>query len=360
MFIESVDRIIPQQYDLFIGLDVDSKSYSVTVLDWNGEVRQKTMPANPAALWQWSRRQHAGLRVAWVYEAGPTGYGLYDTLRAAGQICLVTSPSMVPQEPNRRVKTNRLDSLQLAVRLRGGELRGIRVPSPRYRGLRHLTHQWEALARRLRGVKCQIKSLLTLEGLPFPDDRKGWSQRVLDALEKYPAVPAVRFVLQQRVRELRALRREQLHLGREIRLYCRSDGELSESMTCLRSLPGIGWVSGAHLLARVGDWRRLGRPRQLAGFTGLSPREHSTGTRVVRGGITRSGDRHLRNLLIEASWRAIRVDRELRQFYERLVQRNPRDKGARKAIVAVARKLAERIARVLKDRRCYRPSPLPA
>ena len=109
-------------------------------------------------------------------------------------------------------------------------------------------------------------------------------------------------------------------------------------------------------LARVGEWRRLKQPRELAGFVGLSPWEHSTGTRVVKGGITRSGDRHLRNLLIEAAWRAIRVDAELRAFYERLVRRNPREQGARKAIVAVARKLTERIGRVLMDRRCYRPA----
>lgn len=353
MFVESVERIIPQQYDGFVGLDVDATSYSVTVLDWSGEIRQFKMPAQPTGLLHWRARHLAGRTVAWVYEAGPTGYGLYDALSATGEVCLVTAPAMVPREPGRRVKTNRLDSLQLAVRLRGGELRGIRVPSPRYRPLRHLTHQWVSLAKRVRGVKCQLKALLLVEGVPFPAVGKHWSRATCRALESLSCGPEVGFVVRQRLRELASLHEEQLRLGRAIRAYCRADEDLLESMNCLLSLPGIGWVTGAHILARVGDWRRLRRPRELAGFVGLNPREHSTGTRVVRGGITRSGDRQLRNLLIEAAWRAIRVDPELRAFFERLVRRNPPGQGARKAIVAVARKLTERVGRVLKDRRMY-------
>src|SRR5438132_12412999 len=78
-------------------------------------------------------------RVAFAYEAGPTGYGLYDGLVAQEFRCLIASPSMIPKAPGQRVKTNRLDSVGLTENLRGGQLKGIHVPSPLYRELRHLT-----------------------------------------------------------------------------------------------------------------------------------------------------------------------------------------------------------------------------
>ncbi len=70
--------------------------------------------------------------------------------------------------------------------------------------------------------------------------------------------------------------------------------------------------------------------------------------------ITKAGDPVLRSLLIEASWTAIRTDPELATFYQRLYHRHAKDKAARVAIVAVARKLATRLHCVLQQRRVYR------
>jgi transposase len=124
-------------------------------------------------------------------------------------------------------------------------------------------------------------------------------------------------------------------------------------MKHLSSISGIGEIVASHLLARVGDPQHIGNVRQLAGFIGLAPREHSTGERIARGGITRTGDGRLRSKLIQAAWSAIRQDPELREFYRSVYQRHPRDRAARKAIVAVARKLTTRIYAVLKQQRPY-------
>jgi len=109
-------------------------------------------------------------------------------------------------------------------------------------------------------------------------------------------------------------------------------------MKYLKSIPGIGEIVASHLLARIGDPQQIGNVRQLAGFISLAPTEHSTGDRVVRGHITRSGDGRLRSKLIQAAWSAIRQDPELREFYRSVYQRHPRDRAARKAIVAVGQK----------------------
>jgi transposase len=114
------------------------------------------------------RKNYGDKKVAFAYEAGPTGYGLYDGLVAQQYPCLIASPSMIPKAPGQRVKTNRLDSLGLAENLRGGQLKSIHVPTTLYRELRHLTQLRDALVSEVVAMKQRIKSLLLMEGLEFP------------------------------------------------------------------------------------------------------------------------------------------------------------------------------------------------
>ena len=103
----------------------------------------------------------------------------------------------------------------------------------------------------------------------------------------------------------------------------------------------------------MGDWRQIENVRSIAGFLGLVSTEHSTGDKQNRGAITRSGDSRLRNKLIQSAWVAINKDPELRAFYRSVYQRQPKKLAARKAIVAVARKLTTRIYAVLKQQRPF-------
>jgi transposase len=144
-----------------------------------------------------------------------------------------------------------------------------------------------------------------------------------------------------------------------MRLLCQKDPELTQSISYLLTVPGLGWITASHLVARIGDWRQLGNVRQIAGFLGLVSSEHSTGDKIDRGSITRSGDSRLRNKLIQAAWTAIRKDPELREFYRRIFLRHPPKLASRKAIVAVARKLTTRIYSVLKEQRPFEPRPQP-
>jgi transposase len=136
-----------------------------------------------------------------------------------------------------------------------------------------------------------------------------------------------------------------------MRRFCRNDAELSQCITYLLTIPGIGWIVASQLLARIGDWRELKNIRQLGGFLGLVPTENSTGERTDRGSITHSGDGRLRSKLIQASWSAIRQDGELRDFFRSVCQSHAHPVASRVAIVAVARKLSVRISVVLMKQR---------
>lgn len=311
------------------------------------------LPYSATHLLSYVNKHFAGKRIAFVYEAGPTGFGLHDELVARNHTCLVVAPSMVPTEPGKRVKTNRLDSRNLSVRLRGGELSGIHVPSHTYRELRHLVQLRDLHVRQLTASKCRIKALLLYEGIEFPDPKGRWNARVIAALYDLPCSSEVRFKLEHLIGSLYFHFNSAATVQKRIRQFCKSDSELQQSITLLTTLPGVGWITAAHAVARLGDWRELRNVRQIAGFLGLVSSEHSTGEKENRGPITRSGDSRLRNKLIQCAWVAINKDPELRAFYRSIFQRQPKKLAARKAIVAVARKLTTRMYVVLKEQRPY-------
>src|SRR6266581_5813398 len=348
-----VFKIIPRHYDIFGGLDVAKKNMAVTFTDHEELIRSLRLPYSSAHLLHYVRKHFPDRRVAFVYESGPTGFGLHDELVTAGYLCLVVAPSMVPTAPGDKVKTNRLDSRKLSVQLRGGELRSIHVPPPSYRELRHLVQLRDTQVGQLRATKCRIKSLLLYEGIPFPTANGKWSAPALRELEALPCNATVRFKLDQLIDALQFHFQSAAKVQKQIRYFCQNDPELNQCISFLISLPGVGTITATHALARLGDWRQIKDVRQIAGFLGLVSSEHSTGDKENRGQITRIGDKRLRSKLIQCAWTAIRKDPELRAFYRRIYERHPKKVAARKAIVAVARKLTTRMYAVLKEQRPF-------
>jgi transposase len=350
-------EFVPREFDVFVGLDVDKKRIVGTFRDHSAAFKSLQFPYSAEQVLRYTEKEYPGQRIAFVYEAGPTGFGLYDGLTAGGHRCLVVAPSMVPQAPGQRVKTNRLDSRKLSENLRGGQLRSIHIPTGPYRQLRHLVQLRDSSVRQIKAAKCRIKALLLYEGIGFPDAEERWTRKVLKQLQELEANPAVTFKLASLRASLEFARLQAVATQREIRRYCRQEPELRESIQFLMTIPGIGWIVASHLVARLGDWRQLGNVRQIAAFLGLVASEYSTGDQVERGSITHLGDARLRCKLVQSSWVAIAKDSELRAFYRRIYSRHPRHLAARKAIVAVARKLTTRIHAVLTQRRPFEVRP---
>ena len=349
------ETFIPRDYEMFAGVDVDKRKIVVTFADHQGVLKSLRMPYSVEHLVNHVRKHFPNKKIAFAYEAGPTGYGLYDGLEAQAYRCLVASPSMIPKAPGQRVKTNRLDSRILAQNLGGGQLKSIRVPTASYRELRHLTQLRDTFVSEMVGMKQRIKSLLLFEGIEFPPARAGseWSFIVKAKLRKLPCSATVRFKLDELLDSVEFNEKRVVKTTREIRRFCKEDPELSRCMKHLMTIPGIGWIVASQLLARIGDWRELKNIRELAGFLGLVPTENSTGERTDRGSITHTGDPRLRSKLIQGSWSAIRQDAELREFFRSVCRRHPRNIASRVAIVAVARKLSVRISVVLMKQRSY-------
>lgn len=347
--------IRPQNYDVFVALDVDKKSYAISFKEYQSEkCHSLKMPAQPENMIQFFQRRFPGKRLVYAYEAGPTGYALYDRVTSKEQDCMMVHPGNVEKAPKDRVKTNRLDSLKILKQLHGGELKGIRVPSESYRQLRHLTMLRQQYAADQRRAKQRIEALLTFESISISlGQRSRWSSRHLQILKELKLETVRRFRLDSLLEDLAYARQRLLKVHRQLREFCRQNESIRKNIELLRTIPGFGFVIPAYLLGRIGDPVHLRSVRELGSFAGVVPSENSTGETVKKGPITHMGDSILRGLLVEGAWIAITKDTELRQFYERIRSKNRGERGARIAIVAVARKLAYRAHRVLKDQRPY-------
>lgn len=348
---------LAKDHDIFIGIDVDKNSFSFTVKDHFDMKKSKKIPSNPEYLCNYINNTFPDKRVLCAYEAGPTGFHLYDYLTEKEIPCMIISPSSIPKPPNERVKNNRIDSCKLAQHISTGELKPIRVPQGAYRELRHLVSIREIHARNCKASKQRIKALLLSESLYtlIRDPNISWSNRHIKNLKQIQCSDAVRERLNMLLMDLEYARGQILNIHRIIKDFCDKHESINNYIRYLRSIPGIGFVTAVTLLARIGDPQNLKNVRELGAFVGLVPTEYSTGDDINKGSITHLGDKTLRFLLIESAWVAIRKNTELKQFYYRIKGRHHPSIASKKAITAVARKLTRIIYKVLKEQRMYIP-----
>ena len=345
----------PREYDTFIGIDVDKSSFSFTVRDYVMMKRQRKIPSNPRDFYHYIQNILAGRKVVCAYEAGPTGFHLYDYLNELQIPCYITCASSIPKPPNERVKNNRLDSGKIAEYLMSGEFKPIRVPEGPYRELRHLVKIRERYVFERKVTKQRIKSLLLYTNLHtvLQDVDSNWSRNYIQELSRLECSFAIRHRLDLLLEDLTYARKKTALVHRTIRAFCREHSDINEYMYYLQSVPGIGFIVAVTILGRIGDPSLLRNQREIGAFLGLTPSERSTGDTVNKGSITHLGNKVLRSLLVEAAWVAIRKDKQLNQFYCRIRNKHHVSYSSRVAITAVARKLTHIIYRVLKDRRPY-------
>jgi transposase len=350
-----IDVSVLKDYDVYLGIDVDKKSFAVTVTNRFNVLARQKMASDATQLEKYIQNHHAGQRVLCAYEAGPTGYSLYDHLRSKNYPCFVISPSNLMKAGNERVKNNRLDSQKIAEQLRAGQLRSIRVPEGSYRELRHLVNARENYVEKRREARQRIQSLLLFENLykQMKDPDKNWCRSYFDDLKQLECNPSVRLRMNALISDHDYACGQLLLVYKQMRQFIADRPDIRDSMKYICTIPGIGFITAVTVLGRIGDPALLNNPREIGCFAGLTPREWSTGDRQQMGRISHFGNGILRSLLVEASWIAIRRDNELKMFYQRLSRNNHPRGSSQKAIVAVARKLTMRIYRVLKDRRPY-------
>lgn len=236
------------------------------------------------------------------YEAGPCGFELRRALAAKAIPCEVIAPALIPRRAGDRVKTDRRDASQLAVLYRAGALTAIHVPSEQEEAARDLLRCREDIRAELLRARHRLSKFLLRHGRRFTGTKKAWSTRH-DAwlrAQTWP-IPALDHTHRAYVRAvdegLARLRDVETDLRGLLTLE-----PLQSRVQRLRCFRGIDDLTALTIAAELGDPRRFATAPRTMAFVGLVPSEHSSGSRRAQGGITKTGNAHLRRVLVEAAW----------------------------------------------------------
>jgi len=290
----------------FVGLDVHKKDIAVAVLmPGSGTPLDWRVAHEPTAVRRLARRlqREGGPQVHCVYEAGPCGYALQRQLVGLGLECDVVAPSLIPIRPGERVKTDRRDARKLAELGRAGLLTVVRPPTEDEEAVRDLCRGRDDARLDLLRARHRLGKFLMRHGRVFgTGQQSAWSQahRWWLGQQTFERV-AERVMFEDyllAVEQTEARRRSlELHLKDVAR-----EPRYAEAVGWLRCFQGIDTITAITLLAELHDFRRFRSPSQLMAYLGLVPSEYSSGTHQHRGAITRTGNRHVRRLLVEAAW----------------------------------------------------------
>ena len=345
----AVDKGKPQRASrIFIGIDLHKIQWHITIRTEDVELFSGSVPGTWEALKKLLDR-YSGCRKQAVYEAGYFGFWLYDHLRAYGVDCVVTPPSLVPQEYGNYVKTDRRDSRKLAHLLAKELLKRVWVPSPEQRYERQVIRRRKQLIGDRVRTQNRIKAELRFYGIELSAPTGQWSKAYLENLQ------GLRFGNPWMQESFNRLWEEYQFLTDQIQKQTKVLRNLSETpayeerMKILRSTPGMGLVSSMEYLLELQDIERFRRGNQLPAYVGLTPSQYSSGEKLRMGRITAIGKNDLRGTLVEVAWRLIAKDPAMREKYERIKARA----GSKRAIIAIARTTLLRTRRMLLDRQPY-------
>jgi transposase len=358
----------------FGGLDAHKVSINVAVFLAGQTKAVEWQVANErAAVRRMVRRvlKESSGEVWFCYEAGPCGYALQRWIRDAGARCAVVAPSLIPQKPGERVKTDRRDARKLAELHRAGLLTEVHPPSTQDEAARDLSRAREDAHQDLVRSRHRLSKLLLRRGWAWTGGKKAWSQghRLwLRSLRFEHDADRVVFedyllAIEQLEERLRALEQRIEHLSQQ-------DG-YAEAVGALRCFRGIDTITAMGIVTELHDFMRFDSARGLMAFLGLVPSEHSSGSSRRQGSITLAGNSHVRRLLIEAAWhyrhrpsvvslrrrrqgQSARVvalaDKAMQRLHRRFQRMLEKGKPKPKVAVAIARELAGFVWATLRTR----------
>ena len=345
-----------------VGLDMHARSVAAAAIDGDtGELSRSKLTPSFDHIRSWVADLPGPVAV--TYEAGPTGFGLYRYLTAAGIRCEVAAPSKLQRPSGDRVKTDAKDALHLARLLRLDEIVPVAIPTVDQEAARDLVRAREDCRGDLMRARHRLSKLLLRHGIVYYDG-DAWTGKH-DQWLRNEVLPqliprATRLTFDSDYEAVLAVKARRDRLDAAIEEIA-GDSEFTPVVRRLGCLRGISTLSGFALAVEIGDWRRF-TGNTIGSFVGLVPTEHSSGASRAQGPITKTGNSHVRRLLVEAAWHhrpryrvgktmrsrwdlapaaaRIRGDEGNRRLHQRWVKFIERRKPNTVANTAIARELA--------------------
>lgn len=331
---------------LFIGLDIHKKTwkfhFATDLFIGSGH----SFPPDTEVIKNYIDKHYSAYEVSIAYEAGCCGYNPARTFERFGWETIVFNPADLPRpSKNNFVKTDKIDAKNIALQLRSGHLKKLVIPGEQREALRCLTRQRTAMVREFRRVKSRIKSLLLYHQIHIPEemDTPKWPKRFLKWLRNISMEFSNNILtIQSMLAQYEFVDQQLKDLSNAMRSYCRKNYKTDYYL--LKSVPGIAGLSASYILAELGDIRRFSSLKRFASYVGFVPGMHQSGSSTFTTGTTPRANRQVRNIIVEASWIAIRSDPVMQNYY-----RSHAGKNSKAVIFKVGRKLLSRIYAVIKS-----------
>ena len=289
---------------VFIGLDVHKDSIAVARVGSASSdpvIDVATIGTQQYAIDRMLAKLAGHGPLQFVYEAGPCGFWLHRYLTSKGQSCMVAAPSLIPKRPGDRIKTDRRDARNLALGLRAGTLTAVHIPGPEQEAFRDVVRAWQQSKRDVAKGKQRLKAFLLRNDLRYAG-KDGWSAEHRRWLARLVLPSAAQQVVFQELVDTiteREARRSRLE-AQMTELAPRWSGYAAAQ--ALLAFRGVQQAVAYGVVAEAGDFARFSHPRRFMAWLGLVPSEHSSGGTRRQGGITKTGNRWARTLLVEAAW----------------------------------------------------------
>jgi transposase len=288
----------------FVGLDDSKDSIEVAVaeLGREGEVRRFGLISNtPAALRKLVRQLGRPKTLHFVYEAGPSGYGIHRELVSLGANCIVAAPTKTPRRSGDQIKSDRRDAVTLARLHRAGELTPVWIPDGETEAMRDLTRSREDAKYAQTKSRQRLQSFLLRHGRRHPG-RSSWTRMHLRWLsEQRFEHPSQQICFEEYVGAVEQTTARVERLSQQIQQLI-PEWSQAHVVRALSAHRGVSDLTAATIVAELGELTRFDRARDLMGFVGLVPSLNASGQRHRSGAITKTGNAHVRRVLTEAAW----------------------------------------------------------
>jgi len=290
---------------IFVGLDVHKDSITVAMaksgrqdVETVGVISNDSISVRRMV----KRLEEKGRELSFCYEAGPCGYGLYRQIASMGHSCRVAASSLVPQRPGDKVKNDRRDARKLARHLRNGDLSPVWVPDEDNEALRDLSRARQSAKEDLHRNRQKLLKFLLRLGIRSPQRIRNWGSKHWQWLKALKLDNSIQqMILSEHIYAIEECDSRVSRFEKEIEAQGQ-DGPHQNTMAALQGLKGVALITSATIISEVGDLTRFKNPRQLMAYAGLVPSESSSGNSIKRGSITKSGNSHLRKVIVEAAW----------------------------------------------------------
>lgn len=330
--------------DHYAGIDVSLECSSVCIVDTSGKiVRETRVASEPEALVDWFRS--LGLDLARIgLEAGPLSQWLYAAMRQASlTVELLETRHVSNAFKAMPVKSDRNDARNIAQLMRLGWFRPVHCKSISAQEIRAMLTARKLVQSKLLDVENSLRGILRGFGLKVgKTTRTSFAGRIEDLVREHPNLQTIGEAL---LRARAVLLAEFKGFEKRVRATSR----LHEKARLLMSTPAVGPIVSLTYACAIDDPSRLTSSKRAGPLFGLTPKKHQSGETDYSGRISKNGDASVREALYEAAHimltKPIRGCAQLKSWAMRIARRA----GINKAKVALARKLAVIMLRMLKD-----------